>query len=61
MEINKGYLESKTLWVALITALVPLFPEVEEVIKSNPQVVLVVVSGVFSVLRLITSKKLGKK
>ena len=59
--MNKSYLRSKTLWVALVTALVPLFPDVEEVIKSNPQIIVAVISGVFSVLRLITKTKLGKE
>lgn len=58
--MNKGYLESKTLWASLITALIPLFPEVEALVIANPKLVMTGVGVAFSILRMLTSKKLGK-
>jgi len=58
--MNKSYLLSKTLWVSLITILVPISPEFEGFIKEHPQAIMTGVGIVFGFLRMITSKKLGK-
>lgn len=49
--------QSKTLWVGLIAAVVPFFPPAAAVIAANPEVASIVLSGVFSVLRLITKDR----
>lgn len=64
--INKKYLKSKTLWVALLVALVPIFPEAEQFVKENSDMVLYVIAGVFALLRAVTKDPLfgneeGKK
>ena len=61
MKINKSYFKSKTLWVSLIMAIAPIFPQVQEIIVSKPEVVGMVVGGVFSLLRVATTQPLGKE
>lgn len=54
--MNKAALKSKTLWVSLVIALAPLFPEVQEVIKHNPEAAGAIVGVAVAFLRLITKK-----
>ena len=56
--MNKSYAKSKTLWVSLILLIAPFFPEVQHIMKDNPEAAGAVVAGVFSFLRLITKKPL---
>lgn len=49
--------KSKTLWIAALTALVPLFPPAAAVVAANPAVVSAVVGVVFGALRLTTKTK----
>ncbi len=52
--------QSKTLWTAAIIALASLFyPPVAEFAKNNPEMFAVVLTGVFTVLRLITKGKIS--
>lgn len=48
--------QSKTLWVSLIVAVAPLFPPVQAVLATNPELAGIAVGAVFSVLRLFTKK-----
>jgi hypothetical protein len=45
---------SKTLWIALVTAAVPLFPPAAAVVAANPAAVGAAVGLVFAGLRLIS-------
>lgn len=58
MQINKKYLKSKTLYAALLVALVPLFPEAEAFIKENPDMVMYAMAGIFGALRVVTKDSL---
>lgn len=49
--------QSKTLWVGLIAAIVPFFPPAAAVIAANPEVTGLVLSAIFSGLRMITKDK----
>lgn len=59
MKVNKSYFKSKTLWVSLIVAVAPFFPEAQELIAAKPEMVGAVVGAVFGFLRIITGKPLG--
>ena len=61
MNFNKSYLKSKTLYVSLIVALLPLFPEVQDQIKDNPEYIGIIVGTIFSFLRVITKGKIVLK
>lgn len=49
---------SKTLWVALLSAIAAFFPPVQTWIAENPSTFGWIVSGLFAVLRLATKNKL---
>ena len=49
---------SKTLWFALINAALAFFPPAQEFVKNNPEIYTVIVSLVFSGLRVATKDKL---
>ncbi len=53
--------KSMTLWAALLTALVPLFPPAAAVVAANPGLVSAVVGLVFGALRLKTDTKVVLK
>lgn len=61
MKFDKSYIRSKTLWVALIVALSGFFPEVQELVKENPEYVGMAIGGVFGFLRFITRGKVVMK
>lgn len=61
MNFNKSYLKSKTLYVSLIVALLPLFPEVQDQIKDNPEYIGIIVGTIFSFLRVVTKGKIVLK
>lgn len=61
MNFNKSYLKSKTLYVSLIVALLPLFPEVQDQIKDNPEYIGIIVGTIFSFLRIVTKGKIVLK
>lgn len=54
MQVNKKYLKSKTLWMALIVAILPVFPDAQEIIKEHTDVFLYAISGLFAGLRMVT-------
>lgn len=56
--MDKSVLKSKTLWVSLIVALAPLFPQVRDLVAKNPEAVASVVGAIFAVLRISTSQPL---
>ncbi len=53
----KSPLKSKTIWVSVIVAVAAFFPSVQVAISANPEIVGMVVGGIFAVLRLITKGK----
>jgi hypothetical protein len=55
---SKAPWESKTMWVAAITALAPLYPPLGAVVAANPGVVLAAVSAVFAGLRWVSEHKI---
>ena len=58
MTINKSYLKSKTLWVALAMAIAPIFPEVQDLIVNNPEIIGAIVGSIFAALRVFSKKEL---
>ncbi len=58
---NKPSWESKTLWFALINALIAFFPEAREWVATNPEIYMPILSGAFIVLRLLTKGRLSIK
>lgn len=61
MKFDKSYVKSKTLWVALIVALSGFFPEVQELVKDDPEYVGIFIGGVFTFLRVISKGKIVMK
>jgi hypothetical protein len=59
-EARKPWL-SKTVWVAAITALAPLYPPIGAIVAANPETVAAVVGAVFAGLRMLSSGKVGLK
>jgi len=55
---SKKPLQSKTLWLNLMVALIAFFPEVSEAVKSNPEYSMVFFALVNFVLRLVTKGKI---
>lgn len=58
MKINKKYLKSKTLYAALLVAILPIFPEAYEAVKENPDISLYAISAIFAGLRFVTKDPL---
>lgn len=58
MESKKPW-QSKTIWVALVAAILPFVPVADAWVKANPEVYVSVLGGVFTVLRLITKGKIS--
>lgn len=50
--------ESKTVWVALVVAIIPFIPGASALISANPDVVGVTLGVVFAALRMITKDKI---
>lgn len=61
MQVNKSYLKSKTLYVSLIVAILPLFPDIQEVMKHNPEYLGMILGTVFGFLRFISKGKIVLK
>jgi len=57
---TKSYL-SKTLWVAVLTAIAAFFPPVKEWIADNPSTFSWAISGLFFVIRLVTKNAVSLK
>jgi len=56
MKVNKKFYKSKTMWAAVLVAVVPvIFPDAKQVIEEHPDYVMGVVSFIFSALRISTS------
>lgn len=55
--MEKSILLSKTFWVGVVAAIAPLFPAVQAIMASSPEMVGMVVGAVFAVLRLISKDK----
>lgn len=51
--------KSKTLWTALIMALVPMCPPAAAFVAANPELSAVIVSGIFAGLRLVSNGKIA--
>lgn len=56
---TKSPWKSKTIWIAVITALSALAPSVQKVISENPAAFAQVMACVFLVLRTISSGKIS--
>lgn len=50
--------ESKTNWVALISAIAAFVPQVQSFIVMNPESYAMILSGVFMLLRLVSKEKI---
>ncbi len=61
MDDSKKPWQSVTLWAALVTALVPLFPPAAAVVAANPGIVTAVLGLVFGALRLKTDTAVSIK
>ncbi len=55
--MDKSILKSKTFYVALIVALAPLFPAVNQFISASPEAFSATLGMVFTFLRLISKDK----
>lgn len=60
METKKPW-QSKTNWLALISAAASFFPPVQEYIAQNPETYATVLSIAFMILRQITKDKIAIK
>lgn len=58
MTVDKSYLKSKTLWAALLMAVLPIFPQIQEIMKDNPELVGMFITAVFGGLRVISKGKI---
>jgi len=56
---NKPSWQSKTVWLAVISALAPLVPSVHAWMIANPETYASVISGLFLVLRFLTNGKIS--
>ena len=54
MDTTKRPWQSKTLWLALITAIAAFIPPVQTWIASNPEMFALILGGAFGALRVIT-------
>lgn len=57
LQEEKSPWKSKTIWVAIVVAILPLFPSVSMIVSSNPELVSIVLGGIFSALRVISKDK----
>jgi len=51
--------ESKTIWLGVAVALLPLFPAISLVVSGNPELVSLVLGGLFTALRIISKDKIN--
>jgi len=58
METKRPW-ESKTNWMALISAAAAFIPAVQSFIVTNPETYAMILSGVFMILRQITKDKVS--
>lgn len=56
---DKAPWQSKTIWVALLGAIAAFCPPVQHFISGNPETYALVLSGLFSVLRIVTKDKIS--
>lgn len=56
---QKSPLYSKTLWIALFTAIASFLPSVQSWIAQNPSLFASIIGGLFAGLRLITKGKIS--
>lgn len=52
--MNKSILKSKTFWVNLVMAILPLFPAIQVWYMANPEIVASIWGGMNILLRAIT-------
>jgi hypothetical protein len=58
METKKPW-QSKTYWMALITAASAFIPAVQTFIQTNPSMFAMIMSAVFAALRQVTHQKIS--
>lgn len=58
MKLNKSFIKSKTLWVALITVISGFFPDVQDYITKNPKEYTEILGVLMAALRFITKSEL---
>lgn len=56
---NKQFWASKTMWMSLIVAVAPICPPLNAIISAHPELVSLVVGGIFAGLRMMTTKKIS--
>lgn len=49
---------SKTLWVALVVAIAPFIPAVQDFVVKSPEMVGMILGAVFALLRIISKDKI---
>jgi len=57
MEEKKSW-ESKTIWVSIAVAILPLFPSISQIVSGNPELVSILLGGLFAALRFISKDKI---
>jgi hypothetical protein len=57
--VTKKPWQSKTLWIALIAAVIPFFPGAETLVKQYPEVYSVLLGAIFAGLRAISNDKIS--
>jgi len=55
--MNKKLWKSKTFWVGVITSLLPLVPQVNVWVATNPEAFSALVGVIFTSLRVVTKDK----
>lgn len=58
-EKNKKPWESKTLWLAAITAVAPLIPPIGEFVRESPDLFACGLSVLFGALRFVTDSRIN--
>ena len=56
MKVNKSFYKSKTMWAAILTAVIPaIFPAAAELVKLHPEYIMGAVGVIFGLLRIDTN------
>jgi hypothetical protein len=57
--MQKSVFQSKTIWVALIMAILGFVPVASQWVAANPTIFMSITAGIFTVLRLVTNGKIS--
>lgn len=55
--MDKSVFKSRTFWINLVMALLPIFPAVSAIVANHPEIVVSAFSGINIFLRLISKDR----